>query len=517
MPTFVFNSPEGKKYRINAPEGTTQAQAFEQLQKTLGTPAAQTQPTPPSAPNPAAQMPSMDPSEGMSAGEKLLVGAGAGLEKLYRGTRDLIQPDSTLTPQQLEERQKEREDRKVYEAHHPGGWATAGEIAAEGLATAPIGGVIGTAAKALPAAGRLAAVGGRFVNPGTAGRAAAEAATVAGLAAPGEDETRLGNMGQAAALGPLANAVTKYGVAGVKTGGKYLGRKAADVGEYLLSGTLGNRQATIGAVNALDRTVGREGIDAAAEAVRNPTPSMFPRTTAAMSGNRQLGSLEAGMMERPSGNQLMQHREDVARRAWQELQGATESGYAPTAGLANLNDDAAEAAIQAARNVRGSFMRNGVPTTTRSFGQIAGGTAVPDIQEAALRRTLAKNSPQLLDTELQAGGRLADELGPQEIYKASQAAGPSNIIPSRLGQTVNAALNVLPQWRWRGVAQSLIKGANEKEQKLIDQALLDPQKFLSMVETQRALGRPVTGWQATLRDAMLGGQARVVGAESAGE
>ncbi|MCK5603819.1 hypothetical protein KAR91_18165 [Candidatus Pacearchaeota archaeon] len=36
MPSFEFTSPEGKKYQVGAPEGATQAQAFEMLQKQLG-------------------------------------------------------------------------------------------------------------------------------------------------------------------------------------------------------------------------------------------------------------------------------------------------------------------------------------------------------------------------------------------------------------------------------------------------------------------------------------------------
>jgi len=39
MPSFEFTSPEGKKYRVGAPEGATQAQAFAMLQKQLGQPA----------------------------------------------------------------------------------------------------------------------------------------------------------------------------------------------------------------------------------------------------------------------------------------------------------------------------------------------------------------------------------------------------------------------------------------------------------------------------------------------
>ena len=42
MPSFTFTSPEGKKYTVNGPEGATKEQAFEMLQKQLGTPKAET-------------------------------------------------------------------------------------------------------------------------------------------------------------------------------------------------------------------------------------------------------------------------------------------------------------------------------------------------------------------------------------------------------------------------------------------------------------------------------------------
>lgn len=47
MPTFEFTSPEGKKYVVEGPEGSTQEQAFSQLQQQL-----QQAPTPPSSPSP---------------------------------------------------------------------------------------------------------------------------------------------------------------------------------------------------------------------------------------------------------------------------------------------------------------------------------------------------------------------------------------------------------------------------------------------------------------------------------
>jgi len=225
-------------------------------------------------------------------------------------------------------------------------------------------------------------------------------------------------------------------------------------------------------------------------------------------------------MNRPVGAEFMKHREDVARKSWQELKDATQSASheaGDISGLGIMSDEAAENAIKAAQKVRGTFMENGFPRTDRSFGSVTAGDAVPEIGEAQLRKTLATHSGRMVPEEAQQAGRIVDELVPQEISTAGQHVGPTAIQPSGLVQTANAALNVLPQWRWRGLAQVAIKGSNAKEQKMIDEALLHPDKFLKIAETQLALGRPLTGWQAKVRDSMLGAQAREIGAQSAGD
>lgn len=503
MPTFVFTSPDGKTHEVAGPEGATEAQAFQVLQTRLTAQKKQYD----------KDMETYSPHEGMSAGGKFAVGAGAAFNRLAGGVAGLI-------PGAEEFAKSQNEDYELYKKHHPGGWATAGEVAGDIAATAPLGGALGVASRALPAAGRLAAVGGRFVNPGTAGRAAIEAGTVGGLQTPGEDESRWGNAVQAATLGAAGSKIVPALVGGAKTATKWAGRNIADAAEKVGTGKWGDRQARLNAVKSLDRTVGREGVDAAADAVRNPTPSMFPRTTAAMSGNRQLGALEAGTAVRPVGAEFMKHREDVARQSWKELKDATQSAdySAPDiTGLGIMGDEAAEQAIKASNKVRETFMKSGFPKTTRSFGSTTAGDAVPEVGEAQLRRALAKHGDKMVPEEAEQAGRIVDELVPQEISQPGQYAGPTQITQSGLAQAANAALNVLPQWRWRGVAQAAIRGASNKEQKLIDNALLKPDEFLKMVETQRALGRPVTGWQAKVRDALLGAQAREIGARSAGD
>lgn len=449
---------------------------------------------------PKAPEPTYDPSEGMSPVEKMLVGAGSAMDKTYRGVRDFVRPDGTLSYKEREERQAEREDAKLYQKHHPGGWATAGEVIGDIAATAPVGGALSLGAKALPAAGRLAAVGGRMLNPGTVGRAATEAGVVAALQPPGEDESRLGNAAQGAALGAALPAAVK----GVGKGVQAAWNRFSDSG------------APIRATKALDRTLGKDVVDDAVDQISNPTPTMFPLTTAGVTQNRRMGALEAGARQRGTAN-FMGHDEDVAKQSWAALRGATRSALGPTRAMANMTPEAAQEATEAAARVRGTFSRNGFPTSPRSFGQVSNGTAVPEVQERALRRTLAQNAGRMESGEVVDAGRIADELGRHEIYKTPNAAGSAQLGASEAQGIATGALAASKYWRALKAITPGLKRADAATQRAVDQALLDPQSFLKMVETQRALGRPLEGWQANLRNILTGAQSREIGALSAGE
>jgi hypothetical protein len=76
------------------------------------------------------QVPPMnvDPAEGMSRTEKLLVGAGAAMTRAGNAVSDPFVSDET--------RAARKADRDLYARHHPGGWATAGEIGADVLMSA---------------------------------------------------------------------------------------------------------------------------------------------------------------------------------------------------------------------------------------------------------------------------------------------------------------------------------------------------------------------------------------------
>lgn len=188
MPTFVFTDPSGREHEVTAPEGATQAQAFNMLQRHLG------------GSKPAASPPQrIDPSEGMGAGEKFLVGFGSavartgeGLGRLYAATG---LPGSDDFKPALDEA---AENRKLYERNRPGGWATAGEVGADvGMSLLPMGAAAAGGAKVASMLPRALA---RFAP------AAADIAANAGYAAATAPENRLeaagwGAGGAAAARG----------------------------------------------------------------------------------------------------------------------------------------------------------------------------------------------------------------------------------------------------------------------------------------------------------------------------
>lgn len=123
MTTYVFTDPSGKEHEVTGPAGATKEQAFQVLQSQLA------------QPRPPVNVPPMnvDPSEGMGPLDKALVGAGAAFDRAGRGISGLVRSVARATglegpipvdPQGVE-------DAALYRKHHPGGWATAGEIGAD--------------------------------------------------------------------------------------------------------------------------------------------------------------------------------------------------------------------------------------------------------------------------------------------------------------------------------------------------------------------------------------------------
>lgn len=171
---------------------------------------------------PAPEPMDVDPSEGMTGGQKLLVGVGSSMDKAYRGIKGLFGGDTSQGDA----------DAAVYQKYRPKGWeTTAGEV-------------IGDVASYAPAA---------LIPGGLPMQIAAGAASSAALT-PGSAEERLqaAGMGGAGAVGGHVLAKTLGRLA------KPIGDKAADTVALEAHGvepTFGQGMAAKG--TATGRAIGR--------------------------------------------------------------------------------------------------------------------------------------------------------------------------------------------------------------------------------------------------------------------
>lgn len=168
------------------------------------------------------------------------------------------------------------------------------------------------------------------------------------------------------------------------------------------------------------------------------------------------------------------------------------------------------AGATSAKNVRDTFMReDNVPRTSRYYGESGRAGALPALESTPLRKAISTagkggGMAELPPSQVTELNRVADQLREHEIYKPSQSAGAPGVGLGEAEGVASAALNAGPLWRLRGALGSTFAGLNEASQKQVDQALLDPQAFLKMVEAKRALSRPLEAWEKALESTLRG-------------
>lgn len=85
MPTFVVTSPDGRKFRVTAPEGATQEQVMSLVAQQAG---------PSDAPQeqaaPKREIPEMDPTSGMNPLQRFLAGSGKAVMDIGRGAGQML-------------------------------------------------------------------------------------------------------------------------------------------------------------------------------------------------------------------------------------------------------------------------------------------------------------------------------------------------------------------------------------------------------------------------------------------
>ncbi len=224
MPTFVFTDPSGKKHTVTGPKGSTAAEAFEVLQKSLGGTSQMGGAAPGGDPavererQRKADKELYDPTSGMSWGEKALANVGAGMDTAWQGAKQLVGGG----PSDDDLAEKRRIDAHLADKTTGGG---ALQLAGEVAPSIPLGMGAGAAAARGPALIRALAA-----NPimSAAGGGAASGAMMPVTS----DESRLANMGMGAAGG----AVAAYGVPRLIKATQAAGRGAADIGQRALAG-----------------------------------------------------------------------------------------------------------------------------------------------------------------------------------------------------------------------------------------------------------------------------------------
>ncbi len=184
----------------DVPEGTTRAQVSAKLRSSGRASLADALDKVAPAPRRdviAAAVEKASPADGMSAGEKLLVGAGAATDRAIRGLTGVAKSVAgAVAPGNVwsDSPDAGAEDAALYQKNHPGGWATAGEIGGDiAMSAIPVAGVAGKLSR-LPLAMRTL---------GRAAPLAGDVAANAGYAAATAPEDR----GTAAALGAGGAAV----------------------------------------------------------------------------------------------------------------------------------------------------------------------------------------------------------------------------------------------------------------------------------------------------------------------
>lgn len=188
MAAYVFKSPDGKTYTVNAPDGVSEQEAFQMLQQQLG---EQPPAPPPGAPDPdwQAGLPAVPPAPGGPSGpgpvptpgapadparrgreevvdkmpwyEKFGAGAGQSVDSSIRGVRQLLNMATGDDEDLAMLQQEEAAAREADEALLDSGWGRTGQIAGHLAQLAIPAGYISKGTKALTAGlPRAAQVGG---------------------------------------------------------------------------------------------------------------------------------------------------------------------------------------------------------------------------------------------------------------------------------------------------------------------------------------------------------------------
>lgn len=203
----------------------------------------------------------------------------------------------------------------------------------------------------------------------------------------------------------------------------------------------------------------------------------------------------------PGQTEIKNILDDMIDARGKGIQGETLESYA--------HAQEALKAAQASQRLRGTFDVEGVPRTTNYQGDSgvlshAGGEvpSVPTMSSAPLRRSLISELEKdsgdvkyMNPDEVKHINQISDQLRTRDIYKPAEAPGSANLGMGPVEGVASTVLNAGPAWRMRGAMGSFFKGFNERTMAKVDEAMLDPQKFIEMVDAKAAKGVALQEWE----------------------
>lgn len=413
----------------------------------------------------------VDPTKDMSGIEKAGAALVGGVHDVVRG---LARKAGASTPHIEEEA-------ALFDKYSKGlGWqGLLGRGGGQAIAT-PIGGPVKAAGqilvKGVPALAKVAGYGGRVVNPGTVTRGTTEGA----ISQEVTDDDAQGGAIQGAATPLLAKAL---GLPGKLLGGL----------SDMVSPAMGAVKKR--AYEAFERELGgREGVTNAVRKITEGGEHALPKSTAAMTGDVGLNALERGARGRRNVD-WQSYDDRVGRSAWDELQNVSPV-YRTEAGDI----------------LREQFNRGGVPQTQKVVGQFDDiEHQVPMLKGLGVRQATGKLANGMSDFEVDHAKRLASELGQYEASKVNTGRSAPNFGAAK--DLTGAALAIVSAgtgstmlWKARSAFNALTGQAMSKTSKEIDEALLDPDKFVKLaqeIQTKTDRNRPLSAVERAFKQAIL--------------
>lgn len=173
-----------------------------------------------------------------------------------------------------------------------------------------------------------------------------------------------------------------------------------------------------------------------------------------------------------------------------------------TNAMARHNQAASQAGAEAA--VRGQFMSpDGIPLTPDVL-PTGTGAAIPRVTGVNLRRALAANEGQLSDTAKTGLQGTSELLRRHEIYKNATSTGAPQWQQNGLAPAISSMLAGAHKWGTRSVFDATVNRAGAATEKMLDEALLNPAKFIQLLAVKQQLGHPLAPWEVALRESLLG-------------